>query len=207
VFNESEMIRLLEDTRALREEFVRPLYMSLLDANFTRRMNLGAHQMGRTENDLSTVRAQIVVAAKTISDEQIRSLLSIPEWRGRLVAGWLVGLSMRTAFVEEIAELLLASKLVYAGQGYCVALGLIGDDICRKYLREYLSKYLPLLGRFYDQEWVIGALAHIERNPPKEFLLSELWIDGNRRMNPLEAIQSFSELVAYLNVNQMRIEV
>jgi hypothetical protein len=156
---------------------------------------------------LSAIRAQIVVAARSVSDVEIRTLLSIREWRGRLVAGWLVGLSKRKALVGEIADLLLASEQPYTGQGYCVALGLIGDDKCPNYLRAYLSKYLPLHGRFYDQEWAIGALAHIERNPPEEFLLTELWVDGNRHMNPLQAIQRFSELVDYLNVNQMRIEV
>ena len=66
-----------------------------------------------------------------------------------------------------------------------------------------------LRGRFYDQQWAIGALAHIESKPPDEFLLPELWIDGDRHMSPSpsQAIQSFSELVDYLNLNQMRVVV
>jgi hypothetical protein len=209
VFDESKTTRVLEETRAIREEFVRPIYLSLLHANFARRSVAGPPPLGRPESELSAIRAQIVVAAKTISDEQLKKLLSIREWRGRLVAGWLVGLSKRAAFVDEIADILLASEMVYAGQGYCVALGLIGDDKCRNHLRAYLSKYLPLSGRFYDQQWAIGALVHIELNSPDEFLLPELWVDGDRHMipPPSQAIQRFSELVDYLNLNQMRVVV
>lgn len=207
MFDESKTIRVLEETRAIREEFVRPIYLSLLHANFARRSDPRPPPLGQPESELSAIRAQIVAAARTISDEQLKKLLSIREWRGRLVAGWLVGLSKRAPFVDEIADIFLASETVYAGQGYCVALGLIGDDKCRNHLRAYLSKYLPLRGRFYDQQWAIGALAHIEPKPPDEFLLPELWVDGDQHMipSPSQAIQSFSELVDFLNLNQMRV--
>jgi hypothetical protein len=121
-----------------------------------------------------------------------------------LVAGWLVGLSKRAAFVDEIAALLLASEQTYASQGYCVALALIGNDKCRKYLRAYLSKYLPFSGRFYDQEWAIGALAHIEHAAPEEYLLPKLWADGDRHMHPSAAIERFSALIAYLNAKHIQ---
>lgn len=121
-----------------------------------------------------------------------------------MVAGWLVGLSKRAVFVDEIAALLLASEQPYVGQGYCVALGLVGDDQCRKHLRAYLSKYLPLNGRFYDQEWAIGALAHIEHAPPQEYLLPEFWAEGNRHMHPSDAIERFAALIDYLNAKRMR---
>ena len=207
MFDESETVRLLEETRAIREEFVQPIYLSLLHANFARRSV--AAPFGKPESELATIRTKIVFAARTVSDEQLKRLLSIREWRGRLVVGWLVGLSKRVAFVDEIADILLASETVYAGQGYCVALGLIGDDKCRKHLRAYLSKYLPLRGRFYDQQWAIGALAHIEPEPPEEFLLPDLWVDGDQHMipPPSQAVQSFSELVDYLNLNKMRVVV
>lgn len=197
------MSTFLENTRAVREQFVRPVYLSLLHANFAWHTEL--HMRGQSEADVAAIRARIARGAREISDEQIAQLLADREWRGRLVAAWFVGLSRRLAFIDQIGALLLASELTYSGQGFCVALGLIGGDACRNHLREYLSQYLPLRGRFYDQEWAIGALAHIERTRPEEYLLTELWADERNRMNPSGAIQRFSELVAYLDRHQMRV--
>lgn len=201
--DESATVALLEQTRALREQFVRPIYLSLLNANFMRKPEVGSGLPRRTESESAALRAQINVAARSISDEQIRTLLSVPEWRGRLVAAWLVGLSKRIEFVDEIANHLIASKMVYAGQGYCVALGLIGNERCRQYLRAYLSEYLPLRGRIFDQTWAIGALAYVEGSPPEEFLLPELWDDRKVHLDTSHGIQKFSELVDYLNTHQM----
>jgi hypothetical protein len=193
-----------ERNRAVREEFVAPLYLSLLHANFMRPPR-GWQSGGRTEEEREATCAQIAASARAISDEQIKALLSGPGWRERLVAGWLVGLSRRVSFVDAVAGLLLASQQTYAGQGYCVALGLIGDSDCRRCLREYLFKYLPLNGRFYDQEWAIGALAHIEKKPPQEFLAQELWTEGTRSMSPSRGIESFAALFEFLGTHGMRV--
>jgi len=103
----------------------------------------------------------------------------------------------------RIAKLLLESELVYAGQGYCVALGLIGGKSCQDHLREYLKKYLPIRGRYYDQHWAIGALAHIQGAPPEEFLDSTLWEEINTSNLPLPAIQRFDRLINYLQQHRM----
>lgn len=192
----------LERSRGVREQYVAPLYLSLLHANFAHRR---PYFEGHSDTERVAVCTRIARAATTISDEQIAELLSEPDWRGRLVAGWFVGLSRRVSFIDRIASLLLASQQTYAGQGYCIALALIGNDECRKYLRNYLSQYLPIQGRFYDQEWAIGALAYIEGIRPQEFLLPELWAEAQGRMNPSDAIERFSELVAHLDNNHMRV--
>jgi hypothetical protein len=185
-----------EGTRALREKFVKPLYLRLLHANFARKEIEGSEDTS----------ARIAEAARTISDEEIERLLRMPEWRGRLVAGWCVGLSRRTHFVDEIAELLLASKQTYAGQGYCVALGLIGDEKSRMYLRDYLREYLPLNGRWYDQLWAIGALAKVEGNPPVEFLEPDLWSESKGQLNPVDGIHRFRKLAEFLTLNKMMMD-
>jgi hypothetical protein len=192
----------LERIRAEREQFVVPLYMPLLHANFLKQPGLG-DLVQRTEEELVATRSRIATAAMAISDVQIQALLADGGWRERLVAGWLVGISRRVAFVDAVACLLLASQQPYCGQGYCVALGLIGDSECRRYLREYLSKYLPPSGRFYDQEWAIGALTHLGQKPPQEYLAKELWMDGKRSMNPSRGIEQFAELVRHLNAHSM----
>lgn len=193
MLDHSEVLVLLGETRALREQFVQPVYLSLLHANFIR----------RSPSDSEIIRSQIAAAASTISDEQISKLLKTREWRGRLVAGWCIGLSGRMAFVDEIAELLIESQAPYAGQGYCVALGLIGDDRCRVHLQSYLSEYLPLRGRIYDQLWAIGALAHIDGRLSEQFLAPESWINDGRGLDPVKGIRQFRELGEYLTLHRM----
>jgi len=106
--------------KALRDVFVRPFYLGLLHGNFTR----------GDELEGSDFRHALSKAANAISNEQIEKLLTDPEWRGRLCAAWFAGLSKQRKFIPIIGERLLASEMVYAGQGYCVALGLIAGDEC-----------------------------------------------------------------------------
>lgn len=206
IFNEFAMTTPFEKAHAAREQFVKPVYLDLLHANFARETGVKLCLTGHSENEMTAIRAQIVTSARTISDRQIEELLAEREWRGRLAAAWYVGLSKRAVFTDEIAALLLASELTYAGQGFCVALGLIGSHECRKHLRAYLSKYLPLQGRFYDQQWAIGALAYVERTQPKEYLLPELWAEA-QNWDPLNAIQRFSDMAGYLDHHQMRVVI
>jgi Family of unknown function (DUF6000) len=181
------------DLRTLRDIFVRPFYLRLLHGNFTR----------PREADVGGLRQDIATATSAILDEQIERLLNEREWRGRLCAAWFTGLGKRAKFVPSIGELLLASEIVYAGEGYCMALGLIGGEECARLLRSYLKIYLPLAGRVYNQGWAIGALSYIEGAPPAEYLGQELWRDGEYVMHPTEAIGSFSEVVSYLRQYQM----
>ena len=181
------------EIRTLRDTFVRPFYLRLLHGNFTR-----PH-----EADSGSLRQEIEAAARTISDEQIERLLNEREWRGRLCAAWFIGLSKRARFVPSIGELLLASEMVYAGEGYCMALGLIGGEECARLLHSYLKVYLPLNGRVYNQDWAIGALANIEGAPTVEYLGQELWRDGEYVMDPAKGIESIGGIVSYLRQYRM----
>jgi hypothetical protein len=183
----------LDDTRQLRDVFVRPYYLRLLHGNFIWK---------KAGTDYPSAE-QISDAARTISDSQIQELLQRREWRGRLAAAWYVGLTARTNFVDQIADLLLASEMTYSGQGYCVALGLIGGQACQSSLRKYLEKYLPLRGRFYDQTWAIGALGHIQAASAGEFFDPMLWTEGTHSFDPREEIRNFEELVTYLRDHRM----
>lgn len=176
-------------TAPLRDSFVRPFYLSLLGGRFTRTDARGGEGFAK----------RIEEAACAISDDQIERLLGQEEWRGRLAAAWFVGLSKRSKFVRRIADLLISSEVTYAGQGYCIALGLIGNDECVDGLRSYLAKFLPLNGRFYDQDWALGALALITGSPPEEFLDPALWVfDQNLSMKPLEGVRRVNEIAHYL---------
>jgi hypothetical protein len=192
MFDEQQVVRQLEETRELRERFIAPVYLSLLGANFMRPSD-SQESKGNLIAELSN----------TITDEQIGTLLRIREWRGRLTAAWYAGLTGRSVFVDEIGNLLLQSQLVYAGQGYCAALGIIGDQRCTSYLRDYLRKYLPFRDRFFDQQWAIGALAFNDREGAEEFLRPELWSEGNVKWDPIGSMQRFEELTTYLREHRM----
>src|SRR5215831_5694446 len=182
-----------EHLRLLREEFVQPFYRVLLHGMFA--FDHGRHSIALPE--------RIACAARAISDAQLCQLFEQREWRGRLTGAWFVGLTGRAGFVERIAELLLASELTYAGQGYCVALGLIGGPVCQNHLRAYLNNYLPLRGHFYDQTWAIGAFAQIQGSPQEEFLDPTLWMEARGRLEPMASIQRFRDLVDYLHQHRM----
>ena len=173
---------------SIRERFVRPFFLALLHGN-----------LRRQDADLAVdLPARIGEAAKAIADPELATLLEEREWRGRLAAAWFIGITQRRGFVDAVGRLLLASELTYAGQGYCVALGLIAEPSCEQYLRSYLGLYLPTRGRFYDQTWAVGALAHIRRKRPDEFLEPTLWGDTDGRLDPEAGIKDFDSLVGYL---------
>src|SRR5262249_9037122 len=141
---------------------------------------------------------QIAQAARNIKDDDLEALLNVPEWRGRISAAWFIGLRRRSTFVPKIGDLLFKSELVYAGNGYCVALGLIGSAEFKTHLRNYLFEYLPLRGRRYNQDWAIGALSYIEGSAPKEFLEQSLWTEESFRIDPNAGINRFAEVANYV---------
>jgi hypothetical protein len=84
------------------------------------------------------------------------------ECRSRLTAAWLIGLDRRTQFPDRLEKMLLDSEVVYAGQGYCLALARFETSADAGILCAYLDKYLPQLDCYCDQHWAIGALLHLD---------------------------------------------
>lgn len=105
---------------------------------------------------------QLADAAKQITDHELGVLLD-SEWRSRITAAWLIGVSRRDQFRERLGDLLLASELVFAGQGYCFALARFGAAADAEILAAYLDRYLRP-GVHYNQDWAFGALQHIDTN-------------------------------------------
>lgn len=190
--DDQDLVRRLEAQRPTYESFVEPFYL-----------DLNLRSLSATDENADALRAGIRLAAATISDGQISQLLAVPEWRGRRTAAWFVGLTRRAQFVDEIGRLLLASELVYAGEGYCLALALIGGATSERHLCEYLHEYLPFRGRWNDQNCAIGALAYLRGAPPAEFLDPALWAEADGRVDPIASIDAFRTLVAYLEQHRM----
>lgn len=104
---------------------------------------------------------QLASSARQISDRELATLLD-SEWRSRLTAAWLIGVNRREQFRDRIGELLLASEVCYAGQGYCLALARFATPADASLLATYLDSYLPQPDKRYDQDWALGALLHID---------------------------------------------
>jgi hypothetical protein len=171
----------------LRHVFVQPLYLQLLHGNFVH----------FNETDAAQFRKTLANRAGSITDRQITRLLKEPDWRARLPAAWFVGLTRRQSFVPAIGHMLLENRRVLAGQGYCMALALIGNEECVDFLRSYLEASLPIVnGRYYDRLWAIGALAYLRDTRLPRFLDDELWRNGS--IHPVMGIENFKEITDYL---------
>ncbi|MFJ5017079.1 DUF6000 family protein [Streptomyces griseoluteus] len=101
--------------------------------------------------------------AGLITPSEIAKLLE-GSWRERRTAAWLVAVSRRTEFREDLGRLLLASEICCVGLAYSVTLAGFGTARDADLLAAYLDRYLrrPDLG--YDQTVVMGALQFIELN-------------------------------------------
>lgn len=126
-------------------------YLSLLHGNFRR---LPAEERTQFLQALG-------LDSRSVTDAELAYMLQ-PNWRTRITAAWMIGVDRREQFRERIGDLLLASKLTYAGQGYCIALALLGTTEDAALLTAYLDHYLRRPECRYDQQWAMGALLHLD---------------------------------------------
>jgi len=137
------------------DRYVRPggRYLKLLHGNFLRHL---------TERERDAFVASLIADARQATVPELTVLLE-GEWRARLTGAVLAGIARRTSLRKRIVALLLASELVYAGQGYCYALASFGTPEDADLLTQYLDRYLPQPQLRYDQPWALGALLHIDQ--------------------------------------------
>jgi hypothetical protein len=122
-------------------------YMKLLNGNF---MTMDTAQRGPFLQELAA-------SARQVSNHDLAMLLGA-DWRPRLTASWLIALDRRQQFRQRIGDLLLASELTYAGQGYCLALARFATTADA----ELLAACLAQPDRRYDQPWALGALLYLD---------------------------------------------
>lgn len=101
-------------------------------------------------------------ALEQVEPAVVERLLATHNWRERIVGGWFAGLKGWSQFEGVIGQLLMASELCYAGQGYCFALACFADEPSRGYLTEYLDHYLARPELYYDQAEALCALMWID---------------------------------------------
>ena len=161
-------------------------YMKLLHGNF-----LGMPARAAFLRELTD-------AARRITDHELGVLLD-SEWRSRITAAWLIGVSGRDQFRERLGGLLLASELVFAGQGYCFALARFGSAADAAILTAYLDRYLRP-GVHYNQDWAFGALQHIDAtlgtNHAARFIVPfQQWAGPNHAIDEKERMGTMCALV------------
>lgn len=171
-------------------------YLDLLHGNF-----LNLPDWKRAEFFQALVRD-----ARQVTDTELEIMLAPGEfagWRERLTAAWLIGLDQRTQFRGVLADLLLESDLVYAGQGYSFALTRFGQPRDADILTGYLERYLPQRDCHYDQDWVLGGLLHLDEvlgmDRAGRFLIpGGLWSGSSiSRENPLDCHLRIAELLRF----------
>ncbi|MGW2789823.1 DUF6000 family protein [Streptomyces sp. NPDC001251] len=101
--------------------------------------------------------------AGLITPNEIAKLLE-GSWRERRTAAWLVAVSRRTEFREDLGQLLLASEACCVGLAYSVTLASFGTARDADLLAAYLHRYLRRPDLAYDQIVVMGALQFTDLN-------------------------------------------
>ncbi|XVU20720.1 DUF6000 family protein [Actinoplanes sp. CA-054009] len=123
--------------------------------------------------------------ARQITDADLDALLQpaadLGNWRCRIVAAYLIAVDRRAQFRPAIADLLLASRVVYAGQGYCFALAAFGTPGDAEILTVYLDHYLPRTDLRYDQAWALAALSHLGTGHAERYLTDGSWDRWNEK--------------------------
>ncbi|PLY40774.1 hypothetical protein CSZ94_19270 [Janthinobacterium sp. ROICE36] len=127
-------------TAALRDDWVRPLYM-------------GLHQPQARQC------AQRLALA---DDAVIARLLGQFDWRSRTAGAYLAALAQRHDFTAALGGLLLASEVCFAGSAYCLALAAFDTPASRDYLHRYLDHYLRQPQLHFDQEQAMAAILYLD---------------------------------------------
>jgi hypothetical protein len=127
-------------TAALRDDWVRPLYM-------------GLHQP----------QASACVARLAQADDAlIARLLGQFDWRSRTAGAYLAALTGQGAFTDQLGGLLLASEVCYAGSAYCLALAAFDTPASRDYLHRYLAHYLRQPQLHFEQAQAKAAILYLD---------------------------------------------
>ncbi|MEI8058268.1 MAG: DUF6000 family protein [Actinomycetes bacterium] len=132
---------------------VAPFYLNVLHGNLTR----------LTPSEQDSLRAQMRAVATEVSLDDARSLWALMEWRCNIMASWWATVWGWPEAAVEVERLLLPSRLIYAGQGHCVALAGLATDDAAEVLCRYLDTYLAAPDKYYDQTWAMSALSIVDQ--------------------------------------------
>lgn len=140
--------------REFINKFVVPFYMASLSGD---RVNI----------------EQFATVAKEITLDDVKLLLGDFNWRTRISAAFFAAINNYSELDEIIGRHLVKSEVVYAGDGYCLALATFGTDKSKEYLKKYLDYYLERKDLWYDQNDAICALEYLDKDSALKYM--EQW--------------------------------
>jgi hypothetical protein len=100
---------------------------------------------------------------KEIDKNLVTDLLVWFNWRSRLVGAYFAAIEGLTSLTEHIGRLLLRSDVVYAGDGYALALATFNSQQAIEFLNKYLSHYLDRTDLVFNQGEVMSAMIYLDK--------------------------------------------
>jgi hypothetical protein len=142
----------------LREEWVEPYYMFLIDVRWLR----------KSENLSQPHFVKIVKPALAkVNNEIIEELIAYRDWRHRVVGCWFAGVKKRSQYIEEISKSLGG---YFRQMATCFALVRFNNDRSIYYLSQYLEEFITNPNNLKDDHWnkqhfgwAIQALTYLDR--------------------------------------------
>jgi hypothetical protein len=100
-----------------------------------------------------------------VNDDLVLALLSVFNWRPRIIGAHLAALRGLSSLEQDIGNLLLRSDVCYAGAAYALTLAHFNTRPALHVLTEYLDYYLTRKDLWFDQCHVLAAVTCLdERN-------------------------------------------
>lgn len=120
-------------TDYIREHYVLPLYLKLLNGNFL-----------WIAKDVDPLVNSTRMALYEVTDKELIQMYDYG-WREAMTASWLCGIRRFSQHLQKIESLLIPSETSYAGQFHCFALARFDDAESVRVLLSHLDTYLPLV--------------------------------------------------------------
>jgi hypothetical protein len=98
-----------------------------------------------------------------VSVDVARDLLTVFNWRHRMVGAYLAAIKNFQSLESLIGTLLLRSDVCYAGRAYCLALVRFNTAASVRYLTDYLGHYLTRPDLHFEQRDALAALVCLDR--------------------------------------------
>lgn len=144
---------------------------------------------------LWTVDEMLAVVGANLRDvtpELVETLLSVFNWRPRVVGSHLAAALDFRSLEQEIGHLLLRSDVCYAGAAYSLCLTRFNSERSRGFLIDYLQYYLRKPELWFDQGDAMAALVVLDEQNGTSFAepLRPLW-DAFVRDKPQWRLDSY----------------
>jgi hypothetical protein len=141
--------------------------------------------------------------SEAVNSSIITQLLTLFNWRTRLVGAYFAAIHTETDHCDHIGRLLLRSDVCYAGNGYALALAQFNTKNSIDYLRKYLDHYLHQHDLWFDQAVVMAALAYLDRLNATENMPSYLdqwkrFVENKPEWNLDRSVTRFDEQIQSL---------